>query len=200
MTAAMVEGDHGSDGLPWDYLLQSWRELDVPEGWRAEIDEGRITLVPPPHRHHNSIAARLQRALYGVMPPEWDCYQTLGIEVARLGKLYVPGLVVMPTDVVDDVDPEVSAPVDAAEALLIVEITSKGNAEDDRKKKLWAYAHAPVPVYLLVDRFDPTGPTVTLYTGPENGAYKHAERAAFGDPLVLPEPFSLEVDSAGFPR
>ncbi|MEU0393419.1 hypothetical protein ABZ208_11685 [Streptomyces sp. NPDC006208] len=33
----------------------------------------------------------------------------------------------------------------SSEALLVVEITSKSNAKDDRTKKLWAYAHAPVP-------------------------------------------------------
>lgn len=42
MTAAFVENGQASDGRAWDYLLQTWRELDVPEGWRAEIGEGQI--------------------------------------------------------------------------------------------------------------------------------------------------------------
>ncbi|MFG3366152.1 Uma2 family endonuclease [Streptomyces sp. NPDC048156] len=77
--------------------------------------------------------------------------------------------------------------------------TSRSNAKDDRTKKLWAYAHAPVPVYLLVDRFDEYGPTATLFTGPQNGAYKHAERVPFGECLELPDPFAATVDTAGFP-
>ena len=32
MTAAAVH-----PWWEWDGLLQTWRELDVPEGWRAEI-------------------------------------------------------------------------------------------------------------------------------------------------------------------
>lgn len=40
MTAALVESDQASEGRAWDCLLQTWRELDVPEGWRAEIGEG----------------------------------------------------------------------------------------------------------------------------------------------------------------
>ncbi|MFG2750693.1 Uma2 family endonuclease [Streptomyces xanthophaeus] len=200
MTAAMVEPGRSAGGRAWEYLLQSWRELDVPEGWRAEIDGGRITLVPPPHRHHNGIAARVQRALYGVVPPEWEVYQTLGIHIAPLDKLYVPDLVLAPRDVVEGVAADVSDPVDAAEALLVVEITSQSNAEDDRKKKLWAYAHAPVPVYLLIDRFDEHGPTATLFSEPENGAYRHTERVAFGGVLKLPEPFPLVLDTEQFPR
>ncbi|MGW6941669.1 hypothetical protein ACWGF3_22085 [Streptomyces xanthophaeus] len=73
-------------------------------------------------------------------------------------------------------------------------------AEDDRKKKLWAYAHAPVPAYLLIDRFDEHGPTATLFTGPENGAYRHPERVAFGGVLKLPEPFPLVLETENFPR
>lgn len=125
MTAAMVADDQVPNGEPWDYLLEAWRELDVPEGWRAEIDGGQIVLVPPPHAHHNGIAAAVQRALYRNLPEELEVYQTLGIHIATLDKLYVPDLVVMPKDRIAAVDPEKNDPVDAAEALLVVEITSR---------------------------------------------------------------------------
>ncbi|MFD7030143.1 Uma2 family endonuclease [Streptomyces sp. NPDC059917] len=187
-------------GRAWEYLLESWRDLDVPEGWRAEIGGGRIILSPPPDRHHHGTLSLLQRALYGVLPAEWGLYQRLGIGIAGRDELCVPDLVLVPSVVVAGVSPEVNHPVDAAEALLVVEITSKSNAEDDRKKKLWAYAHAPVPVYLLIDRFDEHGPTATLFTEPRNGAYKHADRVAFGEGLVLPEPFALTLDTGAFPR
>ncbi|WP_328399181.1 Uma2 family endonuclease [Streptomyces sp. NBC_00390] len=199
MTAAMAENAQTPRRRQWDDLLQAWRELDVPEGWRAEIDEGQIVLVPPPHAHHNGIAAKVQRVLYRSLPDELEVYQTLGIHIAPLDKLYVPDLVVMPTEVIAAVAPETNDPVDAAEALLVVEITSKSNAKDDRTKKLWAYAHAPVPTYLLIDRFDEHGPTATLFTQPQNGAYKHAERVPFGDQVKLPEPFDAVLDTSAFP-
>lgn len=166
MTAAMAENDRMPHRRPWDDLLRAWRELDVPEGWRAEIDGGQILVVPPPHAHHNGIAAKVQRSLYRTLPEELEIYQTLGIHIARLDKLYVPDLVVMPAALIAAADPDTSDPVDAAEALLVVEITSKSNAKDDRTKKLWAYAHAPVPAYLLIDRFDEHGPTTTLFSAP----------------------------------
>ncbi|MGY4919669.1 Uma2 family endonuclease [Streptomyces sp. 900116325] len=200
MTAAMVENDQASDGRPWDYLLQTWRELDVPEGWRAEIDEGQIVLVPPPHAHHNGIAAKVQRRLYRDLPEELEIFQTLGIHVAPLDKLYVPHLVVMPSELIDAADPESSDPMDASDVLLIVEITSKGNAREDRTKKYRAYARAAVPMYLLIDRFDTRGAMATLFTEPnEDGTYKRSDAVPFGKPLTLPEPFDTTLLTADFP-
>ncbi|MGY4905584.1 Uma2 family endonuclease [Streptomyces sp. 900116325] len=200
MTAAMVENDQASDGRPWDYLLQTWRELDVPEGWRAEIDEGQIVLVPPPHAHHNGIAAKVQRRLYRDLPEELEIYQTLGIHVAPLDKLYVPDLVVMPSELIDAADPESSDPMDASDVLLIVEITSKGNARENRTKKYRAYARAAAPMYLLIDRFDTRGAMATLFTEPnEDGTYKRSDAVPFGKPLTLPEPFDTTLLTADFP-
>ncbi|WP_322984183.1 Uma2 family endonuclease [Streptomyces sp. S584] len=200
MTAAMVESDQGSEGRPWEYLLRTWQELDVPEGWRAEIDEGQIVLVPPPHAHHNGIAEMVQRLLYRGLPDALGIYQTLGVHVAPLDKLYVPDLVVMPTELITAADPEASDPMDASEALLIVEITSQGNAREDRTKKYRAYARAGVPMYLLVDRFDRRGAMTTLFTEPnEDGTYKRSDAVPFGKPLPLPEPFDVTLLTDGFP-
>ncbi|MFI5771321.1 Uma2 family endonuclease [Streptomyces sp. NPDC051658] len=200
MTAAMVENDQTSEGRPWDYLLRTWRELDVPEGWRAEIDEGQIVLVPPPHAHHNGIAEMVQHRLYRVLPEGLGIYQTLGIHVAPLDRLYVPDLVIMERELIMAADPETSDPMDAAEAQLIVEVTSKGNARDDRTKKYRAYARAGVPMYLLIDRFDTRGAMATLFTEPnEDGTYKHSDPVPFGKPLVLPEPFGTTLLTDEFP-
>ncbi|MEU0836592.1 Uma2 family endonuclease [Streptomyces sp. NPDC056231] len=200
MTAAMVENDRPAEGRPWEYLLQTWRELDVPEGWRAEIDEGQIVLVPPPHAHHNGIAEMVQRRLYRGLPDELGIYQTLGVHIAPLDKLYVPDLVVMPSELIVEADPESSDPMDASEALLIVEITSKGNAREDRTKKYRSYARAGVPLYLLIDRFDTRGAMATLFTEPnEDGTYKHSDPVQFGKPLTLPEPFGTTLPTGDFP-
>lgn len=129
----------------------------------------------------------------------------LGVHVAPLGKLYVPDLVVMPTELIAAADPEVSDPMDASEALLVVEITSRGNAREDRTKKYRtkkyrAYARAGVPMYLLIDRFDPRGPMATLFTEPnEGGTYKHTDAVPFGKPLALPSPFDAQLMTGEFP-
>ncbi|MGC4949021.1 Uma2 family endonuclease [Streptomyces sp. DT224] len=200
MTAAMVEHQRDPEGRQWDYFLRTWQELDVPEGWRAEIDEVQIVLVPPSHAHHNGIAERVQRRLYANLPDELGVYQTLGVHVAPLDKLYVPDLVVMPSELIDAADPDISTPMDASEALLVVEITSKGNAREDRTKKYRAYARAGVPMYLLIDRFDTRGAMATLFTEPgEHGTYKHSDAVPFGKPLALPAPFDVTLPTDGFP-
>ncbi|MGY5034918.1 Uma2 family endonuclease [Streptomyces sp. 900116325] len=200
MTAAMVENDQASEGRPWDYLLQTWRELDVPEGWRAEIDEGQIVLVPPPHAHHNGIAEMVQHRLYRALPEGLGIYQTLAVHIAPLDKLYVPDLVIMPRELIMAAEPETSDPMDVSEALLIVEIASKGNAREDRTKKYRAYARAGVPLYLLIDRFDTRGAMATLFTEPnEDGTYKRSDPVPFGKPLTLPEPFGTTLPTGDFP-
>lgn len=200
MTAAMVEPDREHGHRTWDYLVRTWQELEVPEGWRAEIDEGSITLVPPPSLRHNMIAVDVQRALYRCLPEGQDVFQTLGVHIAPLDKLYVPDLVVIERALVTAAEEEAAASVDAADALLIVEVTSKSNARDDRTKKLWAYAHAPVPLYLLIDRWHEGGPTATLFSDPSGGVYQSSVQVPFGKPVELPEPFGIELDTSVFTR
>ncbi|QKW08296.1 Uma2 family endonuclease [Streptomyces sp. NA04227] len=203
MTVSTTEsGHHGRSGSgpEWEYLLRTWRGLDVPQGWRAEIDDGRIALLPPPRGGHHIIVESLQRRLCQCLPEDLGIYQRLSTAFPALGKLFVPHLMVVPCDIVLGPGHERDDPVDAAEALLVVEITSKSNARHDRTKKLWAYAHAPVPLYLLVDRYDERGPMVTLFSDPQNGTYKHADATPFGRPLTLPEPFHATLPTEKFPH
>lgn len=198
MSLTMTETFPATGMSRWDHALSTWKELDVPDGWRAEIvDDNGVLLVAPPSDPHNFIVVRLTRALNGVLPDDWDVYQTLGIQIPAIERLYVPDLVVMPESVV--LDPG-QTPNPADEAELVVEIVSKSSMDIDRKKKLWGYAHAPVPLYLLVDAWDETGPSVTLYEQPGNGRYNHATTVDFGEKIRLPEPFDLEIDTSRFPR
>lgn len=79
-----------------------------------------------------------------------------------------------------------------------MEITSKGNADQDRKNKLWGYAHAEVPLYLLVDRFAEEGPSVGLFSKPANGVYQETHRVPFGEKITLPAPFEMVLNTDEF--
>ncbi|MET9447899.1 Uma2 family endonuclease [Streptomyces cinerochromogenes] len=179
----------------WDDLVRFWEEMEWPEGSKVEIIEGIVTVSPAPAFRHNVIAARIQRRLYSVIPEDWEIFQTLAIAVpSRLGML-IPDLVVAPVPE----QPESDSHLPAALAELVVEVTSKSNAGHDRVSKPAAYATAGIPLYLLVDRWAPGGPTVTLYGEPKGDVYRVLKAVKLGDPVELPEPFGLTIDTSEFP-
>ncbi|MCT7352687.1 Uma2 family endonuclease [Streptomyces sp. 15-116A] len=194
MSALTVDHSMAS-GHEWDGLVRIWQETDAPEGCKVEIIEGIVTVAPPPSNAHNDIADEVQRSLYEVIPRHWGIYQTLGTAVPSRGGLYVPDLAVAPKEVVRA---EQGDFIPAAAAELIVEITSKSNATNDRIKKVAGYAQAGVPLYLLIDAWAPGGPTVTLYGEPQGSVYRVLRAGKFGDRIQLPEPFDLALDTSEF--
>lgn len=181
---------------PRAQLQTFWEELDIPHGWHAEILEGTVVVTPPPANAHNTVADLLHEQFVLAKHEDWGVHQTQAIELTSTGDVYIPDLMIYPRSKI----PNSGLHVPAEHALLVVEITSPSNADHDRKRKLWGYAHGPVPLYLFVDRHAKDGPHVTLYSKPEQGAYQHMVRAPFGDTITLPEPFDLKIDTARFPR
>jgi Uma2 family endonuclease len=94
---------------------------------------------------------------------------------------------------------EAESHIPAALAELVVEVTSTSNARHDRVSKPAAYATAGIPLYLLVDRWAPGGPTATLYGEPKGEAYRVLSAVKFGDPIKLPDPFDVTIDTSEFP-
>ncbi|WP_367434254.1 Uma2 family endonuclease [Streptomyces celluloflavus] len=181
----------------WDELVRFRAESDWPEGSKVEIADGITVVTPPPATRHNRIAVKVQRRLYTVLSEEWGVYQNLGVAHPAYRRLFVPDLVVVPDAVVAEPDGGDYVPLTAAE--LTVEITSPSNASYDRLNKAAAYAQAGVPLYLLIDRFAPAGPTVTLYGEPEDNVYQELQKVKFGEEVHLPEPFDLTIDTGVFP-
>ncbi|GHH86474.1 Uma2 family endonuclease [Streptomyces capitiformicae] len=196
MSALTVDHTTAS-GHEWDDLVRIWQETDAPEGCKVEIIEGIVTVAPPPSIAHNDIADRVQRRLYPEIPEDWGIYQTLGTAVPSRAGLYIPDLAVAPRDALYAEGDGNYIPAAAAE--LVVEITSKSNASNDRIKKAAGYAQAGVPLYLLIDGWAPGGPTVTLYGEPKGDVYRVLRAGKFGDAIELPEPFAFTLDTSVFP-
>ncbi|MFE7456254.1 Uma2 family endonuclease [Streptomyces sp. NPDC057554] len=182
-------------GQDWDDLVRIWEETDAPEGCKVEIIEEIVTVAPPPSKDHSTTAALLQRSLYTVIPEDWGIYQVLGVALPGQGGIYVPDLVVMPRSAVSG--PGYHVP--AAEARLVVEITSRANANHDRVSKVNGYAKAGVELFLLLDPWHSGRPTATLYGEPEGGTYRVLETVEYGGKISLPEPFALDLDTGVFP-
>ncbi|MEU0356212.1 Uma2 family endonuclease [Streptomyces cyaneofuscatus] len=179
----------------WEALVRIWEETDAPEGCKVEIIEEIVAVSPPPSTDHNVTAELLQRSLYTVIPADWGIYQTLGVSLPGRGGLYIPDLVVVPRQVLSGPGHQVPA----AEARLVVEITSRANANHDRVSKVNGYAKAGVELFLLLDPWHSGRPTATLYGEPEGGTYRVLETVEYGGKISLPEPFGLDLDTGVFP-
>src|SRR5690606_15624406 len=179
----------------WDDLVRFWEEMEWPEGSRVEIIEGIVTVSPAPAFRHNLIAESIQRRLYSVISEDMGSSPSRPSAVPpRLATLF-PARVVAPRREHTESDPHTPA----AMAELVVEVTSKSNARHDRVSKPAAYAAAGIPLFLLVDRWAPDGPAATLYGDPKGDVYRPLLTAKFGEPLILPAPFDLVIDTAEFP-
>ncbi|MGW2703601.1 Uma2 family endonuclease [Streptomyces sp. NPDC001340] len=195
MSALSVEPELPG-GTGWDEIVRVWEETDAPEGSKVEIIEGVVTVSPPPSEEHNDTAELLHERLYGALPSDcdWGIYQTLGLTCPETGGLFVPDLCVVPRAALRR-----GTRVHASEAELVVEVTSRSNANHDRIKKAHGYAVAGVPFYLLLDAWQSGRPTATLYGEPQNGTYRVLASVEYGEELTLPTPFKLVLDTGIFP-
>lgn len=187
------DGDYISTDSEWDELVWVWKQTDVPKGCKVEIIDGLITVTPYSACAHHGIAEGVQRRLHEVIREDWGIYQRLATAVpSRLG-LYVPDLAVVPQDAL-----RTGGFVPAAASELVVEVTSRATADNDRTSKMEGYAEAGVPLYLLVDPLAPDGPAITLYGEPKDGVYRVLRAGRFGDPVILPRPFRITLDTSEF--
>ncbi|WP_329064227.1 Uma2 family endonuclease [Streptomyces sp. NBC_01429] len=191
--SALTVGHEPEQG--WDDLVHTWKGMDAREGRKVEIIEGIITVSPSPSWDHNSTASMVHRRLLAVIPEEWHIFHTQEAAVPGRKGLYIPDLMVAAE--VDRPAPGELFP--ASRAKLVVEITSRGNANHDRIAKARGYAQAGVPLYLLLDPWVSDSPTATLYGEPEAGTYRMLETVEYGGKLTLPAPFDLAIDTAEFP-
>lgn len=169
-------------------LLETFLELDTPPGYRAELINREIIVVPPPDGHHEDIIGRITRRLYRKAPEQLLVLGNKGLITPR-GR-FVPDLVVAPEGAFRDAPPW----ADWVGVELVGEITSSDSTRD-RKAKRIGYAEAGIPLYLLVDR---DRELTVLYSEPEKGDYTITLAVPFGKKLALPTPLDLELETAEF--
>jgi Uma2 family endonuclease len=167
------------------YAVQHFREND-----RMQIIEGVIEPVSPSWGHEKAAHSVLRQLLPTI--EKLGCVAGSGnLDLPGSSNWYVPDLAVVPADLVDD------APALAPDqTLLVVEVTSRSNGDTDRVVKRRRYAEYGAPLYLLIDRQERT---VTLFSHPGPIGYTKAEGPhPFGTTVHLPEPFDVDLETAGF--
>ncbi len=77
------------------------------------------------------------------------------------------------------------------------EIVSPSSVENDYVRKVTAYAHAKLPVYLVLD---PYTQRAVLFTRPDGGSYRTREEFLYGEPIELPLPSgTVRLDTGRLP-
>lgn len=181
-----------------DYVRAAFERLDPPEGFKAEMIDGRIILSPTSVLFHAEMLDDLvecflrDRMPTGTRTPPHPV--TISLPDAPGQASYVPDLCVI--DRVDRRDRR-QWQLDPAEVHLVIEVVSRSSRHEDRELKPKGYASGPVPLYLLID---PLRSEVVLFWDPQEGAYREAHHASFGGKVPFPEPFGGVLDTSIFIR
>ncbi|MGH3926044.1 MAG: Uma2 family endonuclease [Pseudonocardiaceae bacterium] len=167
-----------------------WTEeefLALPVDRRVELLDGALLVSPSARIRHQRLSSRLWAALDAAVPARLEVLEAINVRVGP-GKILIPDLAVVSTPGLD------LTVCDAADVVLVVEITSTGNAVTDRAVKPQLYAQAGVPHYLRVElgAADPYAVVCRL----ERDRYVEVARVAPGHPLVLTEPIAVTLNLA----
>jgi Uma2 family endonuclease len=163
-----------------------------PEGWRVELIEGEIHVVPPANGEHEEIVSEVSGQVRDHRR-EFGRYTGLGLfvpDASPTGKV-VPDLVIAPKGSFGD-DAEYHDP---SPVLLVGEVTSRSTAQQDRGPKLRGYARAGIPCYPLIDR--EVGEAV-VFSEPSGESYTRRVEAKLSKTIELPEPLGFELDTGEF--
>ena len=162
----------------------------APDDGRIELVDGALVVGPGATRAR----ARVVEAVRGVVEaalPEGLC--VTGAVPLRMSTdcVLVPDLVVTraPADGPDAPGPAV---LDAADALMVIEVVGADHGAVDRSFKPQLYARSRIPYSLVVDH-DAGFAVANMII---NGRYHDYAHAAAGEVLRIEEPFGLAVDLA----
>ncbi|MEU9042192.1 MULTISPECIES: Uma2 family endonuclease [unclassified Kitasatospora] len=168
-------------------------EIEQRTGLRVQIIGGTLVMSPPPRGKHAGTVRRLRVQLDPRLPADLAAYEVSSIHMPDDDEDYAtPDLVVLPI-AWDDDDEWLADPHDVE---LAVEVISTSERVSHIAAKTSWYAIAGVPVLLAVD---PRAGSWTLHTHARDGEYQGVLRGKYGEPVPLPAPLSMELDTAGLP-
>lgn len=175
---------------PEEVVLEAAASLELPEGYRVQVIDGRIIVTPPPDFDHGLALTALMQALLTAGPEEKGLHVIQGLGMyLRPGRrgFAIPDLAVVDKDGRDHRLPyNCYAP---SVFRLVAEVTSS-NWRDDTESKVRVYATVGVPVYVIADREH--GQVVVL-SDPHDGTYQTVAEYFPEDTVKIPGPLPCEV-------
>ncbi|GLY72753.1 Uma2 family endonuclease [Actinoallomurus iriomotensis] len=157
---------------------------------KVEIVDDRIVVREVPTTQHAKLIFRLLLQLIPVMTERgWEAWNDVALFLGpQLGR-YRPDVLVVPPD------PGLwgEGHVFGKDTLLVAEVVSKSSAHDDHEVKPRGCARGKVPLHLVIDTF---AGRVRLLSRPGDKGYDHEVEVRLGEPLELPAPWSLTLNTA----
>lgn len=171
---------------PWteDAWLALTRDALARGDGRVELVDGALLVGPGPNAERTSTVERVREAIAARLP---DGLRVVGPVALRLG----PDCVLVPDLAVTRARPDADGPevVDAADALMVVEVVGREHGAVDRVFKPQVFARGRIPYSVMVEHDDPAACAAMII----GGRYHDYATASGGEPLVLEEPFPLEI-------
>lgn len=174
------------------YRLADVSAFPTENGYRYEIIDGELIVTPAPARPHAALAVRLTLWLSQILSkqrPDWCLItQPFSLEAETEATTYhcEPDLGVFDQPLEAFVNDEELLPV------IVIEIVSPGNPENDYVRKVTAYAAIGIPEYWIVDSRHRTITFLELTTAGSQRRYAKIDNSQLlpDNELVLDEIFA----------
>jgi hypothetical protein len=171
-----------------------WAEdayLTLRHDGRVEVVDGTLLIGPGAAERRSRVIERVREAVAAALP---DGLLVIGPARLHLGPdcVLVPDLVVTatPDDEPADAAKADEKPMEAAAALMVIEVIGGEHGAIDRTFKPQLYARSGIPYSLLIDHDAPFA-LADMIIG---GRYHEYAYAGGGEFLRIEEPFVLELD------
>ncbi|MFJ3302251.1 Uma2 family endonuclease [Streptomyces sp. NPDC086549] len=172
-------------------VVEFFENLEVPEGYKAELLRGEIVMMAAPDLVHTDI---VEAVLDQFSRRDWRRLQMVAVAILQETSEPLPDLVLVERGV----GPREGQLMPSKVISMLVEVVSKTSVERDYDIKRSIYAAGGVPIYLIIDPIMGHCVMLTEPTGTGEGADYQLQRVTkFGAPVPL-KPLGIELDTIEF--
>jgi Uma2 family endonuclease len=162
-------------------VVEFFENLEVPEGYKAELLRGEIVMMAAPDVVHNDI---VEAVLDQFPRRDWRRLQVQAVAILQETSEPLPDLVLVERGV----GPRSGQLMPSEVITMLVEVVSKTSVERDYSIKRSIYAAGKIPAYLIID---PIMAQCVLLTEPKGTG----EEADYQVPLEL---LGIKLDTSEF--
>ncbi|MFK0118773.1 Uma2 family endonuclease [Streptomyces sp. NPDC090994] len=182
----------GTESQSFEELLDALDDLDVPDGFKAEIIRGNIVVSPWSKAYYLDVMELVCEQLRPHLPEEHRIsYGPFLFVFPHAERAYGPDIHVARRSASRTGDNH----LDGEALSFVAELTSPSTRDDDLTDKVEVYGRAGVPVYLVLDMQEEQA---TVLWTPSAKGYDSRITRPFGEKLPVPAPFDCLLDTTGF--